>query len=293
MNSRCREVYASISSTLVSFDSLEGVALILLSNLGTRFCLRGVGCDAPSFQLGLLTLMIRSTELTLVKRRSTWAHLVNLGQPLVKTLLKIPKRPFDPPMLPGTFAAFSKFHLNTSKSPNVKVVYFVEGHNFHVEWRLRFGVEMREKAWSMPRVTIHRCPEICHLGMHFVHKWLRKTPYAICRSCRGMLDLQLSYSNLGALQFNFLEKTTVKQGNPEMILHRNALLRDVAHRQAPDRAPTPLAGPRHRGTAATAGPIAPAPISAPNTMLPRAARPRAERTDPRRPTNDITAVRRP
>jgi hypothetical protein len=43
-----------------------------------------------------------------------------------------------------------------------------------------------------------------------------------------MLDLQLSYSNLGALQFNFLEKTTVEQGNPEMISRRNALLRDVA-----------------------------------------------------------------
>jgi hypothetical protein len=52
---------------------VEGFTLILLSNLGTRFCLRGVGCDAPGFQLGSLTLMIRSTELTLVKRRSTWA----------------------------------------------------------------------------------------------------------------------------------------------------------------------------------------------------------------------------
>jgi ribonuclease HI len=30
-------------------------------------------CDAPGFQPGLLTLMIRSTVLTLVKRRSTWA----------------------------------------------------------------------------------------------------------------------------------------------------------------------------------------------------------------------------
>jgi hypothetical protein len=30
-------------------------------------------CDAPGFQPGLLTLMIWSTVLTLVKRRSTWA----------------------------------------------------------------------------------------------------------------------------------------------------------------------------------------------------------------------------
>jgi hypothetical protein len=53
-------------------------------------------------------------------------------------------------MSPGNFASFSKVHLNTSNSPNVKVVYFVEEQNFHVEWHLRFGVEMREKAWSTP-----------------------------------------------------------------------------------------------------------------------------------------------
>jgi hypothetical protein len=50
----------------------------------------------------------------------------------------------------GTFAAFSKFHLNTSNSPNVKVVYFVMGHNFHVEWHWRFGVEEGEKCKSAP-----------------------------------------------------------------------------------------------------------------------------------------------
>jgi hypothetical protein len=71
---------------------------------------------------------------------------------------------------------------------------------------------MLEKAWSTPRVTIHRCLEICHHGMHFVHKWVRKRPYALCKSCRGILDLQLSYLHLGALQFNFLELRLVKQG---------------------------------------------------------------------------------
>jgi hypothetical protein len=49
-------------------------------------------------------------------------------------------------MSAGTFAAFSKFHLNTSKSPNVKVVYFVEGHNFHVEWHFWFEVQIGEKC---------------------------------------------------------------------------------------------------------------------------------------------------
>jgi hypothetical protein len=86
----------------------------------------------------------------------------------------------------GTFAAFSKFPLNTSKSPNEKVVCFVEGHNFHVEWHLKFGVEMGEKLKSTLEVTIHRRPENSQLGMRFVQKWLRKTPYALCRSCRGV-----------------------------------------------------------------------------------------------------------
>jgi hypothetical protein len=44
---------------------------------------------------------------------------------------------------------------------------------------------------------------------------LRKTPYALCRSCTGMLDLQISYSNLGALQFNFLEKQQLNKATPE------------------------------------------------------------------------------
>jgi hypothetical protein len=80
----------------------------------------------------------------------------------------------------GTFAAFSKFHLNTSNSPNIKVVYIVDEHNFNVEWHLRFGVEMREKAWSTLAVTVHRRPENSQVGMQFVHNRLRKRPYALC-----------------------------------------------------------------------------------------------------------------
>jgi hypothetical protein len=79
-------------------------------------------------------------------------------------------------MSPETFAAFSKFHPNTSNSPNVKVLYFVEEQNFHVEWHLRFGVEMREKPRSTLPSTIHRRPENSQLGMQFVHNWLRKKP---------------------------------------------------------------------------------------------------------------------
>jgi hypothetical protein len=65
-------------------------------------------------------------------------------------------------------------------------VYFVEGHNFHVEWHLRFGVEMREKAWSTLLGTIHQSREFLHLGMRIVQKWLSKIPYALYKSGRGM-----------------------------------------------------------------------------------------------------------
>jgi hypothetical protein len=46
--------------------------------------------------------------------------------------------------------------------------------------------------------------------MQFVQKRWRKGPYALCKSCRGSRDLQLWYSNVCPLQFNFLEKTQSK-----------------------------------------------------------------------------------
>jgi hypothetical protein len=137
---------------------------------------------------------------SVVKRQSTWAITsktspTNPNDPfwstLVKTPLKNPLTPFDPPVSTGTFASFSKIHLNNSNSPNTKVVYFVEGHNFHVGWHCWFEVQIGEKCSSTPVGTIHRSREFLHLGIHFVHKWLRKMPYAFYESCRGMGDLQL------------------------------------------------------------------------------------------------------
>jgi hypothetical protein len=91
----------------------------------------------------------------LVKQGPTWA-ITSKTQPttpndppwstLVKTLVKGPLKPFDPPSHPRTFVAFSKFHLNTSNSPHVKVVQFVVGHNFHDEWHLKFEVELGENS---------------------------------------------------------------------------------------------------------------------------------------------------
>jgi hypothetical protein len=148
---------------------------------------------------------------------------------------------------------------------------------------LIFGVEMREKTWSTPRVTIHQRPEICHLGMHFVHKWVRKRPYTLCKSCRGILDLQLSYLHLGALQFNYLELHSVKQGYLKIFAGTGR-----SGTRRPRHGPT---GPGRRGWAATwrarcsvphhqRAPLIAAPPSRPFPLVPRAERARAV---PRRP----------
>jgi hypothetical protein len=79
------------------------------------------------------------------------------------------------------------------------------GHNFRVERHLRFEVEIGEKAWSTPLGIVHWRLENSQVGMQFVLKWLRKLPYALYKSCRGMQDLKLWYRSLWALQFNFLE----------------------------------------------------------------------------------------
>jgi hypothetical protein len=102
-----------------------------------------------------------------------------LGQTLLKT-------PF------GCVLQISHKHFKFSQ---YKSCVFVEGHNFHVDWHWRFGVEEGQKCKSTLLGTIHGRPEIIELGMLFVHKRWR------------MQDLQLWYSNVGPLQFKFLEKT--------------------------------------------------------------------------------------
>jgi hypothetical protein len=79
-------------------------------------------------------------------------------------------------MSSGTFAAFSKFHLNTSKSPNTKVVQFVEGHNFHVDWHFKFWVEKGEKCGQLSASPIHRDMEIFKVWQQIVQNPLRKAP---------------------------------------------------------------------------------------------------------------------
>jgi hypothetical protein len=51
----------------------------------------------------------------------------------------------DPNTLPRTFAAFSNFHLNTSKAANTKVVHLFEGHNFPNCGNFKFLVQEAQK----------------------------------------------------------------------------------------------------------------------------------------------------
>jgi hypothetical protein len=62
-------------------------------------------CDAPGFQPGPLTLMIRSNTLTLVKRRSTWAITSKTSpttptDPLWSTLVNLWSNPSKKPLKP-------------------------------------------------------------------------------------------------------------------------------------------------------------------------------------------------
>jgi hypothetical protein len=78
-------------------------------------------------------------------------------------------------MSSGTFAAFSKFHLNTSKSTNMKVVQFVEGHNFHADWHFKFWVEKDEKRGQLSTSPIHRDMATFKVWLQFVQNPLSKT----------------------------------------------------------------------------------------------------------------------
>jgi hypothetical protein len=77
-----------------------------------------------------MTLLIKSTH--------------TCGQTLVKGIVKPSQNPCCLWTSSKTFAALSKFHLNTSKSANIKVVRLFEGHTYN-NWRhMGFSVEIGE-----------------------------------------------------------------------------------------------------------------------------------------------------
>jgi hypothetical protein len=123
-----------------------------------------------------MTESAESSRLTLVKPRSTWVitsktepitpidPLDQVNTPLWPTFGQrhgqSPFKPWRRWMSSGTFAAFSKFHLNTSKSTNMKVVQFFEEHNFHVEWHFHFRVRQRllfTETWRHSKFGCNLC----------------------------------------------------------------------------------------------------------------------------------------
>jgi hypothetical protein len=96
-------------------------------------------CDAPGFQPELLTLMSRSTVLTLVKRRSTWAITSKTsqiipndapwsthGHGLVKTLVK-PLEPFWPTSVSRYFCLVLQISPKHFKLSQYKSCVFCRG----------------------------------------------------------------------------------------------------------------------------------------------------------------------
>jgi hypothetical protein len=88
-------------------------------------------------------------------------------------------------MSSGTFTAFSKFHLNTSKSTFKKVVQFVEGHKFHVDWHFKLRVEIGEKLDRLTVPTVYQNMAAFKVGKTFLQNLLRKSLDGLCESCRG------------------------------------------------------------------------------------------------------------
>jgi hypothetical protein len=132
----------------------------------------------------------QSTLLTVVKSRSNWVLTsktspTNLNDPIDQvnthawshfgqihgqTLPKL----WCPWMSSGTFASFSKLQLNTSKSTNMKVAQFVEGHNFHVGWHFQFWVEGGGNLGQLSATPVHWHRLAFKLWLQFMQKLLGK-----------------------------------------------------------------------------------------------------------------------
>jgi hypothetical protein len=58
----------------------------------------------------------------------------------------------------------------------MKVVQFVEGHNFHVDWHFEFWVEKDEKHGQLSAPPVHRDMAAFKVWQQIVQNPLRKTP---------------------------------------------------------------------------------------------------------------------
>jgi hypothetical protein len=79
------------------------------------------------------------------------------------------------------------------------------------EWQFQFWVEKGGKLGQLTVPPVHRHRLAFKVGKPFMQNLLRKTPYGLCESGRGYLDLQLSYSSFGTLLFKIFEFCIFKQ----------------------------------------------------------------------------------
>jgi hypothetical protein len=189
-----------------SFESLRTSHIALEVQLGNL-----KNCDAPGLQPGLLTLMSRSTVLTLVKWRSTWAITSKTsptssndplwsisGQGLVKTLVKPLKHPL-------TFYVSRNFCTVLQISPKHFKISQCKSYVFCRGTQLSCWVAFLVWSvnwWKMQvNASRHYSLELRFLqsSTAFMQNPLIKTLYGLCKSCRGSADLQLCYLALGAL----------------------------------------------------------------------------------------------
>jgi hypothetical protein len=50
----------------------------------------------------------------------------------------------------------------------MKVVQFFEGHNFHIEWHFKLGVEERGKLDQLPTTLVHQIRVVFKVWEQFV-----------------------------------------------------------------------------------------------------------------------------
>jgi hypothetical protein len=158
----------------------------------------------------------------------------------------------------GTFAAFSKIHLNTSKSTFMKVVHLVEGHNFHVDWHFKFLVEIGGKCGRLTVAPVHRDRAAFKVGKTFLQNLLRKTLYGFVKVVEGSEIYNFHIHHFVHFYSRFLRKTRSNRGNPQRSApeceHARAAT-SPARRTTLRRAPAaPAPGPAHLGIRALCAP---------------------------------------
>jgi hypothetical protein len=167
--------------------------------------------------------VIQSTGLTLVKHESTWAITsktspTNPNYTFWSTIVHLGQNPTEKPLTPcwpihvsRNFCHVLQIFPKHLKFSQYKSCVFCRGTQLSC-WAALLVWSAKGEKWKSTHVgTLHWSRGFLQLGIKFVHKWLRKRTYALCKSCRGLIGLQLLYLSLGSLQFKNLEKNGFKQ----------------------------------------------------------------------------------